>query len=367
VREVRDQEARIMRTIAVYQAFFGLTLFIGPVLVAISSFAAFAGGGGTLTPAKAYTSLALFTLLRFPLAFLPSVIFNIINARIALMRIGKFLSNSEVEEQSPRYITEGVPKGYVEIADGDFVWEVQASAGGDASASGRAEKRGRSRGRAKKDANNAQQPPAAAAPYAPAAEVERKPALTGVNLRCEPGTLTMIVGAVGSGKSSLLSALFQQITCTNGQVKVRPAPPCAPAFLCCCSADCAGDASRAAAPSRSSGHREQLPSALQVGGSISYVPQTAWIMNETVRENVLLGAPLDEARCAAPVATMQRVCCGIWNLQGLWRPAAASQGASWATSRRSQATCEVVLAADTRPPCAVRSWRRIWSSCTMAT
>jgi ATP-binding cassette, subfamily C (CFTR/MRP), member 1 len=33
-----------------------------------------------------------------------------------------------------------------------------------------------------------------------------------------------------------------------------------------------------------------------VGGNVAYVPQTAWIMNETVRENVLMGKPLEERR-----------------------------------------------------------------------
>jgi ATP-binding cassette, subfamily C (CFTR/MRP), member 1 len=35
---------------------------------------------------------------------------------------------------------------------------------------------------------------------------------------------------------------------------------------------------------------------LQVGGQVAYVPQTAWIMNETLRENILMGQPLDERR-----------------------------------------------------------------------
>ena len=33
------------------------------------------------------------------------------------------------------------------------------------------------------------------------------------------------------------------------------------------------------------------------GGSVSYVPQAPWIMNATLRENVLFGQPDDEKRC----------------------------------------------------------------------
>jgi hypothetical protein len=68
-----------------------------------------AASGNELTPTKAYTSLALFTLLRFPLAFLPSVIFAVINARVALNRIGQFLQSSEVDDNDAGFVTKGVP------------------------------------------------------------------------------------------------------------------------------------------------------------------------------------------------------------------------------------------------------------------
>ena len=66
-----------------------------------------AGAGNPLTAAKAYTSLALFTLLRFPLAFLPSVIFNLINAKVAMLRIATFLCSSEVQEDDAGFVTKG--------------------------------------------------------------------------------------------------------------------------------------------------------------------------------------------------------------------------------------------------------------------
>lgn len=64
--------------------------------------------GNELTAAKTFTSLALFTLLRFPLAFLPNVVVNMINARVALGRVDKFLSNSEVEHDNASFITQGM-------------------------------------------------------------------------------------------------------------------------------------------------------------------------------------------------------------------------------------------------------------------
>ena len=53
MRDVRGEEAKVMRIMATYQAFFGLTLFVGPVMVSIASFAAYTG---------AHVSLSVFPL-----------------------------------------------------------------------------------------------------------------------------------------------------------------------------------------------------------------------------------------------------------------------------------------------------------------
>lgn len=83
-----------------------MSFFVVPS--SLSAVRAYAGAGNELNPKKAYTSLALFTLLRFPLAFLPSVIINVINALVALNRIGKFLLSSEVQEDDENFIRKGM-------------------------------------------------------------------------------------------------------------------------------------------------------------------------------------------------------------------------------------------------------------------
>jgi ATP-binding cassette subfamily C (CFTR/MRP) protein 1 len=35
---------------------------------------------------------------------------------------------------------------------------------------------------------------------------------------------------------------------------------------------------------------------IEVNGSIAYVPQQAWILNATVKDNILMGAPYDAAK-----------------------------------------------------------------------
>jgi hypothetical protein len=57
-----------------YQVASRVLWSVVPTLVSISTFAVYTLMGNTLTAADAFTSLALFNLLRFPLAMLPSAI-----------------------------------------------------------------------------------------------------------------------------------------------------------------------------------------------------------------------------------------------------------------------------------------------------
>ena len=65
----------------------------------------------------------------------------------------------------------------------------------------------------------------------------------------------MVVGPVGSGKSSYIQALLGELPKVNGS--------------------------------------------LSVGGSIAYVAQEAFIVNTTVRENIIFGKPFDMAKYRA--------------------------------------------------------------------
>lgn len=82
--------------------------------------------------------------------------------------------------------------------------------------------------------------------------------LSDIRLDVPRGSLTAIVGPVGSGKSSLLQALIGEMKQTGG------------------------------VPAR-------------FGGSIGYCPQSAWIQNDTIRGNILFGLLLDEHKYAAVV------------------------------------------------------------------
>ena len=75
------------------------------------------------------------------------------------------------------------------------------------------------------------------------------PFLHDVNISLRRGSLTAIVGNVGSGKSSLLSAIIGEMMCVSGEVSCN--------------------------------------------GSIAYCAQQPWVQTSTIQDNILFGRPLD--------------------------------------------------------------------------
>ena len=88
-----------------------------------------------------------------------------------------------------------------------------------------------------------------------------QPFLRDVSLNLRRGSLTVVVGPVGSGKSALISALLGEMH------------------------QCAGP--------------EGLPtfdSAPRVRGTVAYVAQVAWVQSLSLKENVLFGRSMDRER-----------------------------------------------------------------------
>lgn len=82
----------------------------------------------------------------------------------------------------------------------------------------------------------------------------RDSTLKDISTKIKSGELVVVIGKVGSGKSSLCSALIGEM------------------------------------------HKMAGSSTFKSSKSISYVPQSAWIRNATVRDNILFGQSFDEAR-----------------------------------------------------------------------
>ena len=254
VSAVRAMEVGVLWRISKLSAIFGVLIFAAPVLISVAAIGTYSLYDGSLTATRLYTALSCFNIIRFPLAFLPFILLSLLNSKVAIDRLGEFLVADEAEELVPDTAT--APGTIVVSGPAAFSYAQPAP-----------EAAGAKRGAAKRGAGK----PGASG--APAAELQSASAsvpldapsapfrLMGVDLRVAPGQLVMVIGPVGSGKSSLLYALNRYLVRDQGSVAV--------------------------------------------GGSLAYAAQSAWILNATVEANVLFGLPMDAARYAAALDAAQ--------------------------------------------------------------
>ncbi|XP_067242984.1 canalicular multispecific organic anion transporter 1 isoform X1 [Chanodichthys erythropterus] len=210
VQEIREKELKVMRK---YVYLSSVSIFIfscAPAIVSLATFAVFVAvdSDNVLDAGKAFTSISLFNILRFPLAMLPQLISSMVQTNVSKKRLEKFLSGSDVDTTVIKHDISN--SAAVSISDGTFTWER-----------------------------------------------DTEPVLKLVSLDVHPGRLVAVVGAVGSGKTSLISSLLGELHCLKGHININ--------------------------------------------GSMAYVPQQAWIQNATLRDNILFGSKLDEERYLSAV------------------------------------------------------------------
>uniref|UniRef100_A0A7N5ZYM6 ATP-binding cassette, sub-family C (CFTR/MRP), member 3 n=1 Tax=Anabas testudineus TaxID=64144 RepID=A0A7N5ZYM6_ANATE len=206
VLAIRQKELNVLRKTAYLGALSTMAWTSAPFLVALTTFAVYVYVDEThvLDAEKAFVSLSLFNILRFPLNMLPQVISSIVQASVSLKRVQGFLSHDELDPNSVD--RKNTATGYsVTVVNGKFTW-------------------------AKED----------------------PPVLHNINMMVPQGSLLAVVGHVGCGKSSLISALLGEMEKLEGDISIR--------------------------------------------GSVAYVPQQAWIQNATLRDNILFGKPYNEQK-----------------------------------------------------------------------
>ena len=76
-----------------------------PVFVTLMSFVLFVALGNDLTAARAFTSLSLFNIMRFPLNMLPASITRIIDLSVVNRRLDRFMNTPELEATTDDGVT----------------------------------------------------------------------------------------------------------------------------------------------------------------------------------------------------------------------------------------------------------------------
>eukprot|EP01127_Copromyxa_protea_P009587 TRINITY_DN2277_c0_g1_i1.p1 TRINITY_DN2277_c0_g1~~TRINITY_DN2277_c0_g1_i1.p1 ORF type:complete len:1277 (+),score=324.69 TRINITY_DN2277_c0_g1_i1:241-3831(+) len=196
ISKLREVELDALRSVYLWAtAMYGL-LSIAPDLATAVTFVLY----GIINPipdiSVLFTSLNLLDQLRLAFFVLPTSFTQVAQFLVTIRRIADFLLKPELERTSPEA---GPPK--MEIIGGKFRWNEEAEAC----------------------------------------------VLQDINLCVEGNDLTMVVGAVGAGKSSLAYAFLGELPQIEGERKNS--------------------------------------------GEVCLVSQSAWILNATIRDNILFGLP----------------------------------------------------------------------------
>ncbi|KAJ7461221.1 multidrug resistance-associated ABC transporter [Mycena latifolia] len=242
IGRLRTGEIAAIRRSAIARAALMALMDLIPVLASVLSFITYALSGHTLDVAIIFSSLQLFNIIRAPLVEVPLVLSMLSDALVALRRIGKFLAAEELAEP---YAIDHTLDNAVEV-DASFAWEPSGTleeAKLDPKARNERTKRKR------KTDRDPEVLPTVAEKSAP---VEEPFELTNLRFAVPKGAFVAIVGRVGSGKSSILQALIGEMRRTAGTVNF--------------------------------------------GGSLAYAPQTPWIKNATLRQNIIFGQQEDEEK-----------------------------------------------------------------------
>uniref|UniRef100_A0A672SWR7 ATP-binding cassette sub-family C member 9-like n=1 Tax=Sinocyclocheilus grahami TaxID=75366 RepID=A0A672SWR7_SINGR len=253
VEETRGKELTSLKTFALYTS---MSIFMNaaiPIAAVLATFVTHAYIEEVrLSPAKAFASLALFHILVTPLFLLSTVVRFAVKALVSVQKLSEFLQSDEIGDDSWRN-----GEMYMSLEIGKkFKYH------GDTKAINR-------KGRYRMD--NYEQPMRRQLRPTETEDVavndgfftwgSNLSTLTDINIRIPTGQLTMIVGQVGCGKSSLLLAMLGEMQTISGKVYWS--------------------------------NKNRY--------SVAYAAQKSWLLNATVEENITFGSPFNKQRYKAVI------------------------------------------------------------------
>ncbi|XP_066094773.1 ATP-binding cassette sub-family C member 2 [Saccopteryx bilineata] len=205
VHSLRKKELKNLLTFGQLQAVIMFLLFSTPILVSVTTFSVYVlvNSNNILDANKAFTSITLFNILRFPLSMFPMLISSMLQASVSTERLEKYLGEDDLDTSAIQQDHDSDKA--VQFSEASFTWDRDAEA-----------------------------------------------TIQNVNLDIMPGQLVAVVGSVGSGKSSLMSAMLGEMENVHGHITIK--------------------------------------------GTIAYVPQQSWIQNGTIKDNILFGSEFEESR-----------------------------------------------------------------------
>lgn len=109
VENVRAKELKHIKSLSLANAYIFCVFNMVPVLVTIASFAAFVliDDRNKITPNTVFVAVALFNMLRMPMIELPSVLAQVMQAWVSLIRINKYLNSPDLNANLVTHETSG--------------------------------------------------------------------------------------------------------------------------------------------------------------------------------------------------------------------------------------------------------------------
>jgi ATP-binding cassette, subfamily C (CFTR/MRP), member 1 len=177
IGEVRTKELKEIFNRSIMNAGVFTLAFTFPTLASTIAFSVYAVTQSSFNPANLFSALSWFAQLRLPLMFLPQILTNLAEFRVAVSRIQELFEAQEVEE---KFVIDRDAEFAVQVQDGSFLWDSLTES---VSKTGEV------------PATDVVAPP-------------NEPHVHDINIKITKGKLVAIVGVVGSGKSSLLNSLI---------------------------------------------------------------------------------------------------------------------------------------------------------------
>lgn len=209
------EELPLLRKIGMASAGFNFFWQAIPFFVSLGTFIAFTLTNDTpLTADIVFPALALYQLLNFPMSMLAGIVSMFLQTQVSAVRLASFFDAEELDPNAREVVTvsdsaerptaDAVPEFPIELRNASFAW-------------------------------GAEQP---------------TPTLTDITLKLRRAELVAVLGRVGDGKSSLLSAVLGEMVKTAGETVVH--------------------------------------------GKTAYFSQGGWCMGASVRDNILFGREFNE-------------------------------------------------------------------------
>ncbi|MBN3324023.1 ABCC8 protein, partial [Atractosteus spatula] len=278
VEETRQKELTSLKAFALYTSisiFMNAAIPIAAVLTSLKTFVVHVhlSEDADLSPAVAFASLSLFHILVTPLFLLSSVVRSTVKALVSVQKLSEFFSSEEIGEEHDLKATVPQSSGnhnkyqavvvnrkrpardewnsfssqrhrdtpttderedvYIKITNGYFTWMPDGS-----------------------------------------------PTLSNIDIKIPYGQLTMIVGQVGCGKSSLLLAALGEMQKISGSVYWNSSLS---------SHDSEGDESTTERDTAGEADERKR-------GSVAYASQKPWLLNAAVVENIIFEMPFNKQR-----------------------------------------------------------------------